>query len=54
MQLAPNLKYTLLMIDILNGKTVPLDKAQVSQTEGKKEPAKEYIHGSSVYFLFVL
>lgn len=36
MQLAPNSKYTLLTIDILNGKTVPLDKAQISWTEEKK------------------
>lgn len=39
------------MIDILNGKTVPLDKAQISWTGGGGKLTKEYIQGSSVYFV---
>lgn len=45
---------TLLRLDILNGKTVPLDQAQISWTREKKELAGEYIQGSFIYVLLVL
>lgn len=36
---APNMKYTHLMLDILHGKTVPLDQTQIPWPGKKKELA---------------
>lgn len=50
---APNVKYTRLMLDILHGKTVPLDQTQIPWLGEKKELARESIQGSFICFLFV-